>query len=245
MTAKKIAPPSAAGRKRLAALISGCLAAWPAAASAAPSLCPDGANYSINENGQEFCLFENLALPDVQDVAAYCHGFDSGYLAFSWAASPAAADYVCPEGSYRTDNGLGVDFCLFDVQPPSGVLGLAPYCDHLAEGVLGYSWKNCAEGARYTTTSAGLNYCLYENIVLPNVPDVAAYCYGLADGYIGFSWAASPAAADYVCPEGSYRTDNGLGVDFCLFGGIELPAAKVKPYCKYLAKGYLGYSWYD
>ncbi len=117
----------------------GCLATWPAPASAAPSQCPDGANDSINENGQAFCLFENLDLPNVQDVAAYCYGLADGYLGFSWAASPATDDYVCPEYSYRTDNGMGVDFCLFDgIELPAEKV--KPYCKYLSKGYLGFSW---------------------------------------------------------------------------------------------------------
>jgi hypothetical protein len=77
------------------------------------------------------------------------------------------------------------------------------------------------------------------------VLDVAAYCYRLADGYLGFGWTASPATDGYVCPEYSDRTDNGMGADFCLFDGITLPSDNVKPYCKALSKGLLGFSWRD
>jgi hypothetical protein len=77
------------------------------------------------------------------------------------------------------------------------------------------------------------------------VLDIAAYCYRLADGYLGFSWTASPATDGYVCPEYSNRTDNGMGADFCLFGGITSSSDNVKPYCKALSKGLLGFSWRD
>jgi len=50
------------------------------------------------------------------------------------------------------------------------------------------------------------------------------------------------AAPTRKCPEGaSYTTSAGKA--FCLFKGIVLPKADVKPYCHYLKSGYIGFSW--
>jgi hypothetical protein len=92
----------------------------------------------------------------------------------------------------------------------------------------------CPDDARYATNGAGQAFCLFENMVLPNANDVEPYCHWLEYGYIGFSWTETPATANYVCPAGSYKSDNGAGLGFCVFDGLWLPPAEdLAPYCLY------------
>jgi hypothetical protein len=220
------------------------LAAFPAVASAEP--CPEDARYATNGAGQAFCLFENMSLPSASDLAPYCHYLDYGYIGFHWTETPATAGYVCPEGSYKTTNGAGLGFCIFDNLSLPDAGGLTSYCHYLEDGYIGYHWDMCPAGARFATNGAGLNFCLFEDVALPNASDVTPYCHYLESGYMGFHWTETPATAGYVCPEGSYKTTNGAGLGFCIFDDLWLPPAEdLAPYCHYLEDGYLGFSWTD
>ena len=220
------------------------LAVWPAVAQANP--CPEDARYATNGAGQAFCLFEDMTLPDANDVEAYCHWLEYGYIGFSWTETPATANYTCPDGSYKTDNGAGLGFCIFDELGLPEAENLTPYCHYLEDGYIGYHWDMCPADARFTTNGAGLNFCLFEDVVLPDANDVDAYCHWLDQGYIGFSWTETPATANYTCPDGSYKTDNGAGLGFCIYDDLWLPPAEdLASYCHYLEDGYLGYSWTD
>jgi hypothetical protein len=103
-------------------------------------ICPEGARYAENGAGVGFCLFEDLELPSAKDVGPYCDYLEEGYIGFSWTETGATATYECPEGSVYADNGAGAGFCLFDALwlPPNE--DLAPYCEYLDLGYIGYSW---------------------------------------------------------------------------------------------------------
>ncbi|MFV8752786.1 hypothetical protein ACNOYE_19755 [Nannocystaceae bacterium ST9] len=101
----------------------------------------------------------------------------------------------------------------------------------------------CPDDARYATNGAGQAFCLFEDMTLPDA-DVDPYCHWLEYGYIGFSWTASAQTEDYECPAGAYLSTNGAGLDFCIFGDLDLPEADaLTPYCHYLDEGYIGYHW--
>lgn len=212
--------------------------------SAEASICPPDGRYATNGAGQAFCLFENITLPEAQNIAPYCHWLDYGYIGFSWDEAPANASYVCPDGSYNSTNGAGSGFCVYDNLSLPEADALTPYCHWLEYGYIGYHWDICPEGSRYAENGAGDAFCLFENIALPEANDVAPYCHWLEYGYLGFSWTESAATASYQCPAGARQTDNGAGVGFCLFEDLWLDdAPNLAPYCDYLEKGYLGYSW--
>jgi hypothetical protein len=60
---------------------------------------------------------------------------------------------------------------------------------------------------------------------------------------MGFSWQSSDDP-EYVCPDGSVSTDNGVGTQFCLWQPIVLPQVEdVKAYCHWLHDGYIGFHW--
>lgn len=219
------------------------LGASPRASLDAPSeACPDAARYATNGAGQAFCLFEDLELPDAE-LDAYCTYLAYGYIGFSWAESPATAGYTCPEGSYYGPNGAGTGYCVFDDLGLPDASGLDAYCYYLDDGYIGYSWDLCPAGTRYAPNGAGAGYCLWEDVALPEAEDLSPYCTYVDDGYLGFSWTDGPATAGYSCPSGSRQTDNGAGLNFCLFEDVWLPADDVQPYCNYLDDGYFGFSW--
>jgi hypothetical protein len=45
--------------------------------------CPEGSRWSSNGQGLDFCLFEDLVLPEAE-VEPYCHFLLDGYIGFSW-----------------------------------------------------------------------------------------------------------------------------------------------------------------
>ncbi len=235
--------PNASHSVRLAACLAALgTTAWPTLAQATP--CPDDARYADNGAGQAFCLFEGITLPAANDVAPYCHWLDYGYVGYQWTASAATASYSCPAGSYASTNGAGLDFCIFDDLDLPNAPELTPYCHWLEYGTIGYHWDICPQGARYTDNGAGLSFCLFEEVSLPKADDLTPYCDYIDKGYLGFHWSPNAATTDYECPAGARRTDNGAGLDFCLFEDVWLPPGEgLSAYCDYLDDGYFGYSW--
>ena len=88
-------------------------------------------------------------------------------------------------------------------------------------------------------------YCLKTKIALPKA-DVSAHCDTLDTGSIGFSWLKKKQkkGAVYNCPEGAKKTVK-KGVIHCRFDKIFVPTdnKNLRPYCRYLKRGYIGYSY--
>jgi hypothetical protein len=101
----------------------------------------------------------------------------------------------------------------------------------------------CPEGWRQTTNGSGENFCLFENITVPSSGNPRPYCEYLADGYIGFVYDFAWADRNYQCPVGMSTRPNDQGQVYCVLDGL-LPLPKgARPYCDYLADGYIGYYW--
>jgi len=102
------------------------------------SPCPVGSRYASNDESL-FCIFENFALPNADEVKPYCSNINNGYLGFFWSTENDS-NYGCPFGMRKTSNGEGDSFCVFNgLQLPEGK-EVKPYCNYLEDGILGYSW---------------------------------------------------------------------------------------------------------
>jgi hypothetical protein len=210
-----------------------------AAAQSTP-VCPAGSRYATNGANLAFCIFDGLSLPpqSSSSLGEYCDYLQSGYIGYSWTEVPANASYACPTGSWKSNNGYGADFCIFDVTPPSWA---QPYCNYLAQGYIGYSWTICPPGAQLVKNGASGDLCLYENIPVPK--GAQEYCEYLQDGYFGYSYplATNPT---YKCPSEFRQTTNQAGLGFCLAENLYLSSTlDVTPYCGNLAKGIIGFDY--
>ena len=91
-------------------------------------------------------------------------------------------------------------------------------------------------------------YCLKTKLTLPDAK-VSAACDDLAKGILGFSWASKTKktkkkTSTYACPTGSKRVAK-KGVTHCRFSELFVPkdSKTLRPYCGYLKRGYIGYSY--
>lgn len=160
---------------------------WTASPATAPYTCPGGAYLASNLQGTDYCVFNDLPLPEVE-LTPYCHYLDDGYIGYSWD--------ICPAGARYAENGAGHGYCLFeDLSLPDAEVD--PYCHWLEYGYIGFSWTEspatanyeCPAGSRYADNGAGLGFCLFDDLWLPPADDLSSYCHYLEDGYIGYSWS--------------------------------------------------------
>ena len=114
------------------------------------ALCSDGSRFTTNGQGRAFCLFENMTVPEDADVKAYCHWLHEGYMGFHWPELQTPDGYLCPPPSREGTNGAGLSFCTVHELALPQTDSLEPFCEHLADGVFGYTW--CLDPA---TTSCG------------------------------------------------------------------------------------------
>ena len=88
-------------------------------------------------------------------------------------------------------------------------------------------------------------YCLKTKLTLPKA-DVTPDCDGLDQGVLGFSWVSKkrPEKPVYSCPDGAKKTVKN-GVSYCRFEALFVPTENktLRPYCSYLKRGYIGYSY--
>ncbi len=116
---------------------------------------------------------------------------DAEAEAFDTAAEETSP---CPESARYTNNGEGLEFCLFEDLELPAAEDVRSYCHFVADGYMGFSWTetaetgdySCPEGFRKSTNTRGLGYCLVDFQVPSD--DVSAYCHYLDNGYIGYSW---------------------------------------------------------
>ena len=163
--------------------------------------CPPHSNYATSEIGLDFCLFEEIALPDSHDVEPYCDWLQDGYIGYQWplaeregSGSSSEGEYSCPDGMMQGSYDDGRNVCLFfGIDTPTD--DAEAYCD-VSAGVLGFSFQASAELVRsdscpdqFSLYGAGGTelYCLYEGFELPRT-DVSPLCDWLNEGILGFSW---------------------------------------------------------
>ena len=160
-------------------------------------------------------------------------------LATLATAAGTARAQTCPDGGRYATNGDDVAFCLYENITLPAAPDVAPYCNYLQSGYIGFSWDittatasyTCPAGARYATNGAGGGFCIYDT---PGAPAWATpYCDYLSQGYIGYSWR--------ICPPGGTLTTNGAS-EFCIWESLSLPR-NASAYCDYLTSGYFGFSY--
>jgi hypothetical protein len=154
-------------------------------------------------------------------------------------AAGAARAQSCPDQGRYTTNGYDSAFCLYEpiTLPQSSTV--APYCNYLQSGYIGFSWDitaatqnyQCPAGSYYSTNGAGGGFCIYST---PNPPAWATpYCDYLQSGYIGYTWR--------ICPPGGTLTTSSTGA-FCIWENLSLPR-NAGAYCEYLSQGYFGFEY--
>lgn len=112
-----------------------------------PAICPEAAKHVFDrEEGRNYCLFDDMELPDSDGVERYCHWLRDGYIGFHWPIEDVAADYTCPAGSWLSTNEDDLAFCIFDIAPLPESDTLEQYCGDLHKGIIGYSWEEPAGG---------------------------------------------------------------------------------------------------
>jgi hypothetical protein len=103
-------------------------------------VCPDGA-FSAVRDGLAHCMFEILEFPEAV-LLPHCDYLEDGTLGFRWEGPEMEDTFSCPEGARYATTGEGDNYCLFEGLLPwlPADSGLAPHCDWVADGLLGYSW---------------------------------------------------------------------------------------------------------
>lgn len=169
--------------------------------SGAAHSCPPYSNHATSEIGLDFCLFEDIVLPDSHDIQPYCDWLQDGYIGYQWplaisgsAGSGGDGEYSCPDGMMQGSYDDGRNVCLFfGLEPPT--VSAEAYCD-VSSGVLGFSFEASADLVRsdpcpeqFSLYGAGGTelYCLFEDFELPRA-EVSALCDWLDEGILGFSW---------------------------------------------------------
>ena len=115
-----------------------------AEARARPDLCPEGFTWTTNLADLQFGLLQGVELPQAENLTAYCHWLQDGYIGFHWDQETGEGDYQCPDGSRQTTNGAELEFCLWEDLDPHPLA--QPYCYYLEDGYMGYSWPLDADG---------------------------------------------------------------------------------------------------
>lgn len=49
--------------------------------------CPTSARQTTNGSDLNFCVFENMQLPQANSLQSYCDDFAKGYVGFSWSSA--------------------------------------------------------------------------------------------------------------------------------------------------------------
>jgi hypothetical protein len=113
---------------------------WSECAPQETELCPEGFEFHHGEDGWASCTTRDLKLPMATGLAPHCADVNDGYLGFKWDQGTAQAEYECPEGAARVDDGETRELCVWNdlVLPPQDVM---PACNRLLEGELGFRWR--------------------------------------------------------------------------------------------------------
>ena len=108
--------------------------------------CPPDAT-AVNDSVTAACMWHNgtagMVMPPPDSIGNYCAYMSQGYMGYVWPATMPQSQYPCAPSFGASNNGGSDWFCVLEVGQngftafPAGATAL---CDHLSDGVIGYSW---------------------------------------------------------------------------------------------------------
>ena len=129
------------------AILSMAVLAWAVTGCSSERVepCPEGSRHSMTTTGVQACLFEEVQLPDAEDVRVYCDSVHLGRVDFEWKHNPWTMGYSCPDGWVRAEGLSGQSACRSPGTPTTESAPRERFaCGLLPSGAIAMAWKSPA-----------------------------------------------------------------------------------------------------